>query len=359
MINIYQHIRSQGIINPELEVRIHAQKIWDSLNPTLSNNSKIYKKSSLIGRLEKSIKKINSSDKNFIYNHCDNNKSNALVLLKYLNYLKADNYKKLKETIISNPEKLEKLMSEAKDYLPDGLLFNYTNNGVKQTGIGKFLSNTLFNYTNYRSKEFSHNFFKEIGFDSATCPYCNESKVKIVKKRGSSNKTKLLFHIDHFYPKSIFPYFSLSIYNHIPSCDSCNTSYKRDNIFIIKTHVHPYHESFHDIYTFKLDINDIQSGDIKSISVVNKGIKPTDITLSDLEIEERYNERNIYKKSTALIKTYKYYSHYLKDPNLRKVFLDMVYNCHGVPEDDIGIMDSQYGKLLRDIISSISDNHFK
>ncbi|TCL67476.1 hypothetical protein EV196_10232 [Mariniflexile fucanivorans] len=28
--------------------------------------------------------------------------------------------------------------------------------------------------------------------------------------------------LDHYYPKSLYPYFGVSFYNLIPSCQSCN-----------------------------------------------------------------------------------------------------------------------------------------
>jgi len=49
------------------------------------------------------------------------------------------------------------------------------------------------------------------------CPYCNRNTIYNLKhtKRRTSE-------IDHFYPKSEYPILSLSFYNLIPSCSSCN-----------------------------------------------------------------------------------------------------------------------------------------
>ncbi|NOI56213.1 hypothetical protein [Vibrio coralliilyticus] len=341
--------------NPRLYLEGHILKIWKSLNPTYSHDSKTYQSSSLIGRLENSIRKIKSKNSKFISVHCNNSEKDASLLLKYLLYLQKNDYKKLRETIASPPVELEVLISEAQGYLPDSLLFSYTSKGPKQTSMGKFLSKSLFNYTNYRSKNYCHNFFKDIGFDSATCPYCNEGKIKIVRKSNSRTEAKLLFHLDHFYPKSIFPYLSLSVFNHIPSCDTCNTSYKGDSIFKIETHIHPYHQSFHDIYSFRLEPNEIQNENIKSISIVNNGIKPLDCTSKDFGIEYRYRDRTVFRKSSKLVKTYKDYSHFLLKPELSHVFKDMLYNMHDIPKSEQEIIEKEYGKLYIDILKNIAD----
>lgn len=48
------------------------------------------------------------------------------------------------------------------------------------------------------------------------CPYCG---MEIIKP---TNRTKK--QIDHFFPKSKYPFLALSYYNLIPSCDTCNES---------------------------------------------------------------------------------------------------------------------------------------
>lgn len=49
-----------------------------------------------------------------------------------------------------------------------------------------------------------------------TCPYCN--RVYTTHARSSGIRPSL----DHFFPKSKHPYFALSLFNLVPSCDYCN-----------------------------------------------------------------------------------------------------------------------------------------
>lgn len=59
-----------------------------------------------------------------------------------------------------------------------------------------------------------HNFIDEINL--GTCPYCNRSYSYTVK--DGSIKPEL----DHFFPKSKYPFLAVSYYNLIPSCPTCN-----------------------------------------------------------------------------------------------------------------------------------------
>lgn len=67
------------------------------------------------------------------------------------------------------------------------------------------------------------------------CPYCNQiniesdsSKYEIKKRHRSA--------LDHFFPKSKFPFLALSIYNLVPACDECNRTKKSD----YNTYIHIY-----------------------------------------------------------------------------------------------------------------------
>lgn len=58
-------------------------------------------------------------------------------------------------------------------------------------------------------------FIKQINID--TCPYCNRNYIYYL-----SNSYHIKPEIDHFYPKSKYPFFAASFYNLIPSCQTCN-----------------------------------------------------------------------------------------------------------------------------------------
>jgi len=49
----------------------------------------------------------------------------------------------------------------------------------------------------------------------------------------NSDNNKGFFALDHFFPKSIYPLFSLCLYNFVPCCNACNTGVKGNNFFDI------------------------------------------------------------------------------------------------------------------------------
>ena len=92
------------------------------------------------------------------------------------------------------------------------------------------LSN-LFSYSRL-SKDLT---YKLVSFlDITICPYCNEDKLHFyLSPEGDKDYRPSL---DHFYPKSKFPFLALSVYNLIPSCEFCNENCKGS----IDTHSFPF-----------------------------------------------------------------------------------------------------------------------
>jgi len=73
-------------------------------------------------------------------------------------------------------------------------------------------------YDNWGTRKIygAYSFVKGLGLE--TCPYCNRNYTFLV----DSENGKLRPEIDHFYPKSIYPFLAMSFYNLIPSCSICN-----------------------------------------------------------------------------------------------------------------------------------------
>lgn len=80
------------------------------------------------------------------------------------------------------------------------------------------------------------------------CLYCN-AQYSFSYKHDKKNISKL--QLDHFFSKTQFPYFSISLYNLIPTCSYCNQK-KSAKEFNLEEYVHPYLESFSDCFEFKL-----------------------------------------------------------------------------------------------------------
>lgn len=142
------------------------------------------------------------------------------------------------------------------------------------------------------------------GLDIPVCPYCNRSFISIVENEEGKTRPEL----DHFYPKSKYPYLALSIYNLIPSCHICNSNFKGDNDFYKNPHCHPYEDSLHKMARFKM-INKlnpidqilnhkIQPDDLEIQLLSNNSVEDEQLTNSKttFQLEELYN----YHKDTAI-----------------------------------------------------------
>jgi hypothetical protein len=83
------------------------------------------------------------------------------------------------------------------------------------------------------------------------CPYCQQSLAVTVYKDHKSNSFRPT--LDHFYPKSEYPYLALSLYNLIPSCHTCNSSLKGTENFYTDEHLHPYEDDESINYDFDIE----------------------------------------------------------------------------------------------------------
>ncbi|PKD17608.1 hypothetical protein APR41_05200 [Salegentibacter salinarum] len=150
----------------------------------------------------------------------------------------------LEYILISEP----KILQEIKDHMTSSGLFThiYDTNGSTLTPLGKKIDD-FFGYDRFRKSAKAVWLSKKLNIKS--CVYCNTQYGLTVDHNG---KTKLLFHIDHYFPQKIYPFLSLSFYNLIPCCASCNMS-KTANEYNLSDNIHPYEEDVHTIAKYKVD----------------------------------------------------------------------------------------------------------
>ena len=108
------------------------------------------------------------------------------------------------------------------------------------------LCNIIYNYTKFSNK-FRVKFIQEANLKS--CPYCNSAYI-LSAGNNKDGSEKLSADLDHFYPKSFYPFFAITLSNLIPVCKFCNQSLKRDNI-MKEPHLYPYEEEFGKDANFK------------------------------------------------------------------------------------------------------------
>lgn len=155
---------------------------------------------------------------------------------------------------------LENLISEYEKTFSK--IYGFENRGEGGKGADflkkeiKNILDTILNYEGfYKGKQIEkklwnrHEFVVSLGI--RVCPYCNRQY--ITSYYEDSEKTTA--DVDHYYPKSLYPFLQMNIYNMIPSCNVCNSKTKRDNDM---RHLYPYIDSSESL-CFGLLLNSVEN----------------------------------------------------------------------------------------------------
>lgn len=180
----------------------------------------------------------NSKGKSFIYSN---------LLIDKLGY------NKFKEITITVDENTTLYSTDIKELIPIDIEENkesewfeylkllYIKLNMSKKDIKNNSSKKLINYWGAYPFAFSLNV--------RVCPYCNKQYIEPIY----TNKGKMRGDMDHFYSKEIYPLFSISIYNLVPVCKFCNSSFKGTKNFELKD-IHPYRESIDESFRFKFHL---------------------------------------------------------------------------------------------------------
>lgn len=126
------------------------------------------------------------------------------------------------------------------------------------------------------------------------CVYCNRNYT-VTLKVGKDGVVRP--QLDHFYPKSMYPYLAISLYNLVPSCSTCNANLKLDKDMLDENHediyLHPYEDAICSEFRFDFKVE-------RDIAVTKhfSTIGPEDLSVSILGLDA--NDK--YQKSADLFK---------------------------------------------------------
>lgn len=154
---------------------------------------------------------------------CTNNESKKYIK-KFFDYLEfsfpTNNSKEIFKKEIKN-EKLE---------------WNSINNSEQIRCIRNLLINKYTKlYTTLRN-EYGEKL--TVGNNYYICPYCKRNYVNVIVSENKQRKIKP--DLDHFYPKSLYPFLAVTLSNLIPSCLTCNQRCKGNiDTFEVKPHIYP------------------------------------------------------------------------------------------------------------------------
>jgi len=186
----------------------------------------------------------------------------------------------------------------------------------------------IFDYKGFRQNENAVWFAKQL--DIKSCMFCNAQFATVIE---TENRSKVNFQFDHFYPKSKYPYLSMSIFNMVPICSHCNlTKSNRETIDV----QNPYLRSF-DAFS-KFSVSNVEV--IKML--VNPTYKPS--KLLQLKVLDKQDERILEKHEKLFEITAKHEIH--EDYIQEIIWKSNVYT-------------NEYQKQLKNLLPQLSDNDFK
>ena len=261
-------------------------------------------------------------DKEILNNFYEEQKIN---ILKRIKYIKNNKFTRNKKTFnITKNKKIKKILEkfENEKYLkvfllakPDTLLKiiqQFENDCFLKKARDKkeTLHNVLYSvFVDYGYNKIDKlKFINNIGLN--TCPYCNRNYIFTVSKKGS-----IKAEIDHFYPKTFYPYLASSYFNLIPSCPTCNG-------FGAKESKDTYRD-YHIINPYLIKLNDFKfSIKPQSVDFLDKiGNKKYDY--NNFEIEIYGNSDN--KKMFSLEELYSQHKDVIVELLIKKAYYPQSY----------------------------------
>ena len=224
---------------------------------------------------------------------------------------------KLEGILIGRPDKLRELGKE------------FTSKFSKAQGLNslKKLFIDWYKYLAERRKDFSYSLLKVIGV--STCPYCNREYIQLI----SSSKGGVRPHFDHFFPKSKYFIFSVSLYNLIPCCYFCNISKGEKFCKDLKG---PYEIGDKDfVFSYDIELDDKEMGVLAiNLKAIERGIKGIKI----------FTE---YKKNVRYFRLIEAYMHH------KDVVAEVILKSRLYPKEYFKMLDSVLEGLS--LLGSISE----
>lgn len=238
-----------------------------------------------------------------------------------------------------------KSMRAVKDLIKD------INNTSENTDINKILE-FIFSYDTFSKKEGDWNAYQWVKYlDLKTCPYCNRHFINYYWNEKDIKTMRPA--LDHFYPKGKYPFIGVSLFNLIPSCYVCNSSFKGEIDFFKQEHINPFDEEFGKDCKFTTDFkrNDNNEYDINYlISVTNNFELELKITPS---CKKEKQERLIKSK-----KTFKLDEMYLNHKDYAQEIIQktIIYNKTRI-DDLIKSFDFELFSDKKDLMQLIMGNY--
>ncbi|MFA0158136.1 hypothetical protein [Vibrio sp. 10N.261.46.A3] len=197
----------------------------------------------------------------------------------------------------------------------------------------------IFNY-NQMAKNFGNEMTSSLHINF--CPYCNQENTETITAASARSRPDL----DHFHPKSKFPFLALTLSNLIPSGHRCNQTYKKSKIMLNK--VHPYLDGVGSDALFNFNFSFHNGYEKENLNItVNELGQQIDNNIDFFKIENVYNQDSSKEWFMEFHERYEYrrcvdreiFDDILDDPN--SIRMELAFDILKSPK----IADSQKFKI--------------
>lgn len=268
-------------------------------------------------------------------------------------YLKSIDTNKIKTALCDI--KYKNIIDNLKDIITTNDLTKYSNLCDAYSSNQKIEIKKAFDYAGHRQKSDFMEHFKKLNIKS--CPFCNNNYIYFYEKEAGKYNT--LATLEHYYPKSKYPYLSLSFYNLIPSCNTCNSKFKGSTEKHERKILHPYLEDFNEKAKFSISVDSLPVNKTIELEVNLKENDTTDerckTSIDRFQLDKIYKQHNdIAKEIWNKAQVYNesqieelYKSFYQKLGYTKEDIKNMVF-CNYLHKDDIN--KRNHSKLTQDIL---------
>ena len=211
---------------------------------------------------------------------------------------------------------------------------------------------SAFNYDGYRKN--GHFVSHAERLNVKTCCYCNINYTLLIEeKQARTMDKKALFQFDHFYDKAKYPHLSMSMYNLIPCCSTCNLMKPRSGDLPI--YFNPFYSSILGLFKFKVkDPLELFLGVIhpEKIEVDCVPLTAEDISACNewFHLSAKYSvHKDIVEEVFDKAKQYPYYAHFQNFEFLREGASYPLRLLLGVYPDEKDFGKRPMSKFITDI----------
>jgi hypothetical protein len=226
--------------------------------------------------------------------------SGDLTKEKFYSIFLKKNNKILYKLLTSKPKRLRLFQRSFEKLIDDNVipeLYQTIGSKTESTEFGKEVLE-VFGYTNLRDNSTGIWLATELGIRA--CPYCNLENAYNVDDY-------IFYQLDHFIPKVIAPYLSVSFYNLIPSCGICNTQGKGTKLYNISSNINPYSSDFNRLSMITINVAELKLNDKAKLKVnferrpPNKFESKVENYINDFKLEKRYRRDTNHDEAMRLI----------------------------------------------------------